>query len=450
MHQLGCVPTTIELSVPLKSTVVAEKFGTSDLVFSLGNFNFNSVFYADGKWLIAGDRGLIVTSPDARTWDIQTTNQVLNLLHGEYGNGRWIVVGVEGLVLTSTDAEVWSPISLGLDVNLYQVAYGNGRWVIVGEAGTILTSTDGLSWVINNSVTTADLNAITFGGGVWVAVGQRGIIIRSENTINWSIITTTNKSTLNAVDYSIVFTAVGNKGTVLTSTDAIDWIAVNSGSTETLNAVTTTRGLVTVGGNKGTIIAESEFFIVNFGVRNISFQDFNYTAVDRLRTLGYSVKDGDTCVWVQQEGYLDAVRDPTQPYENDGWNLINRFADTAAGDDFDEFNFNQWAVIPGYQENASDPAVPNQRAGIWQVSITDNVVSLTFLRQIEFNQTVYIQQDNNKYFYDPSIKLGKTLPEYTLSTFQQLDPVREVVTAPLNVDVYAPPQSEDKDIKFPK
>jgi len=448
-YVLSKTPTTIQLSVPLKSTVTAEKYGANDLVFSLGNYNFNSVYYANGKWLIAGDRGLIVTSPDARTWDIQTTNQVLNLLHGEYGNGRWIVVGVEGIVLTSTDAEVWSPISLGLDVNLNQVAYGDGLWIIVGEAGTILTSTDGLSWVINNSVTTADLNAVTFGGGVWVAVGQRGIIIRSENGVNWNTITTTNKSSLNAVDYSIVFTAVGNKGTVLTSADAIDWIPVNSGSTETLNAVTTTRGLVTVGGNKGTIIAESEFFIVNFGVRNISFQDFNHTTVDRLRTLGYSVKDGDTCVWVQQEGYLDAVRDPTEPYENDGWNLINRFGDTTAGEDFDEFNFNQWVPIPGYQAHASDPAVPNKQAGIWQVSITDNVVSMTFLRQIEFNQTVYIQQDNNKYFYDPSIKLGKTLPEYTLSTFQQLDPVREVVTAPLNVDVYSAPQTEDKYIKFP-
>ena len=448
-YVLSKTPTTVELSLPVKSTVYAEKYENSDLVFSLGNFNFNTVQYAAGKWLVAGDRGLILTSDNAQTWDIQTTNQVLNLIHASWGDGRWIVVGVEGIVLTSTDAEVWTPISLGLDVNLYGVAYGNGLWIIVGEAGTILTSNDGLSWVINNSVTSLDLNSVTFGGGVWVAVGQQGVIIRSINGVNWNTITITNKSSLNAVNYSIVFTAVGNKGTVLTSTDAIDWIAVNSGSTETLNAVATTRGLVTVGGNKGTIIAESEFFIVNFGVRNISFQDFNHTTVERLRTLGYSVKDGDTCVWVQQEGYLDAVRDPTQPYENDGWNLINRFGDTTAVEDFDEFNFNQWAPIPGYQEHASDPAVPNKRAGIWQVSITDNVVSLIFLRQIEFNQTVYIQQDNNKYFYDPSIKLGKTLPEYTLSTFQQLDPVREVVTAPLNVDVYAPPQTEDKYIKFP-
>jgi hypothetical protein len=444
---LSKTDTTVTLSLPLKNSVAAEQYGPSGLTFTLGQFNFNSVHYADGKWLIAGDSGLILTSETAETWDIQTTNQVLNLRGAFYGGGRWTVIGNEGLILTSTDAEIWTPVPLGLSVDLNSISYGGGRWIIVGQGGIILTSTNGISWSINNSVTTRDLNAVHY-GGIWVAVGQRGIILRSENGVDWVNITTSNRSTLNGVHYATVWTAVGNTGTVLTSTDAFDWLPVDSGTTEILNTVNSIRGIVTTAGRNGTIINESDFFIVNIGVRGVSFQDFNHASVERLRTLGYSVKDGDTVIWVQQEGYLN-VREANEPYENNGWNLLTRFGDTAIGDDYDETPFNQSRVIPGFQENALDPTVPNQRAGIWQVAIENNAVVLTFLRQIKLDQTVYVQQDRQKYFYDSSIKLGKTVPEYSPSSQQQLDPVTQVVTAPQNVDVYAPPQTDDKYIKFP-
>jgi hypothetical protein len=57
-----------------------------------------------------------------------------------YGNGLFVVVGDDGAILTSPDGLNWTVQTSGTGIDLYGVAYGNGTFVAVGDDGAILTS----------------------------------------------------------------------------------------------------------------------------------------------------------------------------------------------------------------------------------------------------------------------------------------------------------------------
>jgi len=85
-----------------------------------------------------------VVSPDGggagTTWT-QRTSGTGNELEGvAYGNGRFVVVGEGGTILTSPDGVNWAAQASGTGNNLEAVTYANGRFVAVGWFGTILTS----------------------------------------------------------------------------------------------------------------------------------------------------------------------------------------------------------------------------------------------------------------------------------------------------------------------
>jgi hypothetical protein len=116
-------------------------------------------------------------------------------------------------------------------------------------------------------------------------------------------------------------------------------------------------------------------------------------------------------------------------------------------------------IIYAYDSDSSLWRVANQRAAVWQVNIdTDNIVTLTLVRAIDYYDTVYVRNgftygDTNIYF-DPVIKSGKSVPDYSKIPQQ----IRTTYTTfdgngtrfYDNRDEYVVPEQGDKYIKFTK
>lgn len=74
--------------------------------------------------------------------------------------------------------------------------------------------------------------------------------------------------------------------------------------------------------------------------------------------------------------------------------------------------------VPGFQEHTSQ-GVANQRAGIWQISIDGNqFVTLKFVKEIKSHNKLYVKNGrtygSSNIFYDPVIKTGNTVPNYSV------------------------------------
>lgn len=108
-------------------------------------------------------------------------------------------------------------------------------------------------------------------------------------------------------------------------------------------------------------------------------------------------KTGDKLVFAKQDLY------PGYTGENHGWNIYN----DPYGITFDPLpnfgSFNQYTVIPGLTENNTDilikqldPGAPtprvNQRAGIWTVTVTNDILRLDFTTEVKKGQIVKVRR----------------------------------------------------------
>jgi hypothetical protein len=76
------------------------------------------------------------------------------------------------------------------------------------------------------------------------------------------------------------------------------------------------------------------------------------------------------------------------------------------------------SYVAGYQEYTSR-GLPNQRAGIWQINIDENqFATLTFIKEINVYNKLYVKNGrtygSSNIFYDPVIKSGNTVPNYSI------------------------------------
>ena len=143
------------------------------------------VIWAGNLFVVIGQTGTVVTSPDAVTWTKQkeTVFENLSLQDIAYNNGKYIIVGNNGGIWTSTTATTWTKVTSGTTQNLFGITSGNGtEWRAVGSSGTILKSTDdGATWTAETSPTAVDLYSISHtknGNNTYMAVGATRVIIR--------------------------------------------------------------------------------------------------------------------------------------------------------------------------------------------------------------------------------------------------------------------------------
>lgn len=207
-------------------------------------------FVKNGKFMVAGDNGYILTSMDGEYWSSQQVGS--NHWTGiAYGNGKYVAVGYfrgVGYMTTSTDGTNWTtPQVTKLSITnssdgsyrtkrvLNSIIYANGQFVAVGNDGIKAYSTDGINWAFMEFTSVASWKSIAFGNGKYVAVGDggetnyKGYVTSSTDGINWE--NTKNISPIYVRDVTYgngQFVAVGSTNYVYYSNDGITWNAMTN------------------------------------------------------------------------------------------------------------------------------------------------------------------------------------------------------------------------------
>jgi photosystem II stability/assembly factor-like uncharacterized protein len=197
----------------------------------------NAAVWDGATYVMAGDGGTILASPDAASWATVTGGEWTPLLAITRG-APGFVAGGQGFILASADGTTWA-LTWNENGNVINdVAYGNGTFVAVADDRTVLRSDDGRSWQAKRAGRGSGwLNGVAFGHGRFVAVGDSGLVYTSHDGRHWTRRRKAihHKHGLTKVVWSgEKFVAVGFRGVILTSPDGIIWHRRKSGTTTNL------------------------------------------------------------------------------------------------------------------------------------------------------------------------------------------------------------------------
>lgn len=443
-------PTSITLNNALLAPLLTGYDST--LSFQLGTTNLNAIVWNGSEYLVVGDGGVIFQSSDG-VWSQSVITSFSDLSGVAYSpvTGTWVAVGSADTILVSTDTVTWTHINLNLGVNYNSVAYYGREFVVVGDGGTMINSVDdGTTWTVMTSVTDADLAAVRFLNNNWYSTGTGGTLLigvpGAAGVINWSYLYSGVTNDLSDIAYiGGLYYIVGTAGLILISTDAVTWESTASNVTADLIGLSQNSPRPIAVGANGTLLVENSQFVVNWAIRNVSFEMFNYNSLDQLGALGYPVRAGDTLIFAQQEGF-DPNRYRGSSFTNDGWNL---YKDPGTAN-FDQYQFDTFTVVPGYGNTV------NQRSGVWKVMLNDyGVAYLSFVRQVLPHQVVQVITENGQLVYSPSIQ-----PSATTLSYISLNPVPNSSYKPTTFDAggtrfssnrdsyLSDPNTNDKYLKF--
>ena len=187
--------------------------------------------YGGGLFVVVGENGTILTSPDGATWIARASGTSAWLNGVTFANQLYVAVGSEGTIVTSPDGVSWTLRSQG-GSRLNGIAYGNGRFLAVGEGGAFQISTNGIAWTAGNIGAARWLRGITYAENQFLVSGQDG-----------ALYTTTTGETFSNISFSPLaieaisgddgyYVAAGEPGMLFTSVDHQDWVPrrLNSGT----------------------------------------------------------------------------------------------------------------------------------------------------------------------------------------------------------------------------
>jgi hypothetical protein len=146
---------------------------TSDLRAVCANSNL---------FVVAGSGGVILTSPDSRSWTRRTSGSTAILSGATAWPGGFVVSGQNGVLLTSTDGLSWTSRVSGTSRWLWRVRWLADRLVAVGDGGVVAVSQDLSNWAELPTLTSRNLYTVCAAEGQWVVAGNGGAILRSRAT----------------------------------------------------------------------------------------------------------------------------------------------------------------------------------------------------------------------------------------------------------------------------
>jgi|GEM_PF-2644820 len=173
--------------------------GTGLGLRSSGTTNrLNAACWTGSMFIMAGENGALVTSPNGNTWTVRNSG-VPDILNAAASNGtRHVVCGgnfgagfTSGRILTSTDGIAWFEAG-SPDGILFGVAWNGSLFVAVGWDGLIMTSPDGLDWTtqyasLEDEPYTAVLTTVVYAGSNWIICDAQGSALLSTDAVNWKV-----------------------------------------------------------------------------------------------------------------------------------------------------------------------------------------------------------------------------------------------------------------------
>jgi hypothetical protein len=209
--------------------------------------------------------------------------------------------------------------------------------------------------------------------------------------------------------------------------------------------------------NIGAIVAKVDYAV------SVPFNQINGRPVEYIISSGNMdganmFEDGQTLIFIQQQNYINGG-----PY--DGW--VN-YTDAYLGDNiltakiegYDSEGYDVYSVIPGYLEKAQGISPINKRGGVWKINILNNIVNLTFVKEIATGQKVQILSgttySTSTMYYNNTLSQGQTVPYYSVFKYQASAVIAHRTTFNGDStkffsyrDTYYAPESQDKYVKFP-
>ncbi len=224
--------------------------------YPVGN-ELTSITYGNGMFVATGDDGVILTSANGETWDIQDSGTSNYLDGATWLDNKFWCVG-SGVVLNSTDGINWINPNTGAAVSGSSIGYNGSCYVITSSSSVRYSDDDGANWNLINLGTIFGwsyrmLWDITWDGSQFVVVGDQGTVVTSPDGIAWTEQTSPVSEHLRAISYNgTTFAAIGNGGAIITSTDGASWTQQTSGTSSQLLDITWDGSQFVAVGNPST------------------------------------------------------------------------------------------------------------------------------------------------------------------------------------------------------
>lgn len=194
--------------------------------------NFQGVAFGAGRWVVIGEDGTILSSPDGVQWQTEISPVApLGLKDVCFANGIFVAAGARAETLvTSTDGRHWELGNLGVS-GVEEIIHDGSRFVALAAGGFLRTSTDGTHWDSGGKVPNqfVDAGGIAFGNGTYVEVGYQRTgkptdLYSAPDLQTWTFREAHVSENLFNVAFGLgQFVAVGQAGALITSPDGIQW-----------------------------------------------------------------------------------------------------------------------------------------------------------------------------------------------------------------------------------
>jgi hypothetical protein len=239
----------------------------SNLWYPSSEFILHAAAYGTNGFVAVGDTGytleynypgVVCTSTNGSSWAEQPYSISENSLYGcTYGNGLYVLVGDAGAIVVSPDLANWSEVTAYHRSAITAIACSTNLSIASGLPTvdeyfvftnfTTLVSTNGSNWVVStvNLPTMVDL---TSGGGQFAGVNGHAIYTTSDG-YNWQS-NNTFSNQLRGVRYlNGQYVALGDNGTIFTSVDATNWSNDSVATSGSFYGAACGNGLYVAGGS---------------------------------------------------------------------------------------------------------------------------------------------------------------------------------------------------------
>lgn len=200
---------------------------------SPGGYAFNDVITAQGKFVAVGDSGVLITTTDGQSGEIETIDSDYDLQALVFNGNQYVAVGNranwsvdnsvdEAAIFVSNDAQSWTKADPGNINELNDVTWTGNAFLAMGEAGKQTKSSDGTNWTVESVATTKTIRAIHWDStlGFGAASGQN-VIYSSSDASTWT--EQANSSLFDIVSNGSRMVGLSTIGALYTSTNGQDW-----------------------------------------------------------------------------------------------------------------------------------------------------------------------------------------------------------------------------------
>jgi hypothetical protein len=193
--------------------------------------NYEGVAFGNGRWVIVGDDGSILSSPDGVEWSQEINPAAPGRLDDvAYGGGVFVAVGRSfNMLLTSVDGHEWTKQTPGFS-GAVELIHDGSKFVTVLAGGYVATSTNGVDWSQTEAVpVNYDIGGVAFGNGIYVEAGYKRTgqppdLFSSSGLSDWQARDAKLSENLMNAGFGLgLFVVVGQRGALATSPDGVEW-----------------------------------------------------------------------------------------------------------------------------------------------------------------------------------------------------------------------------------